>query len=48
MGPMALEKMLSKGFSSIFSSDGHFVQQSGTILAILVDGYPEIISVELF
>ena len=32
-----------KGFS-IFSSDGHFVQQSGTILAILVEGHPKNIS----
>ena len=29
-----------KGFS-IFSSDGHFVQRSGTILAILVEGHPK-------
>ena len=27
------------GFS-FFSSDGHFVQLSGTILAILVEGHP--------
>ena len=32
-----------KGFS-IFSSDGHFVQRSGTILAILVEGHPKNIS----
>ena len=36
-----------KGFS-IFSFDGHFVQQSGTILAILVEGHPRNISVKLF
>ena len=36
-----------KGFS-IFSFDGHFVQRSGTILAILVEGHPRIISVKLF
>ena len=28
--------------------DGHFVQQSETILAILVEGHPRIISVKLF
>ena len=32
---------------SIFSSDGHFVQPSGTILAILVEGHPMNISVKL-
>ena len=35
------------GFS-IFSSGGHFVQQSETILAILVEGHPQNISVKLF
>ena len=39
--------MSFKGFS-IFSSDGHFVQQSGRILAILVEGHPRNISVKLF
>ena len=39
--------MSFKGFS-IFSFDGHFVQRSGTILAILVEGYPRNISVKLF
>ena len=39
--------MLFKGFS-IFSSGGHFVQQSGTILAYLVEGRPRNISVKLF
>ena len=36
-----------KGFS-IFSFDGHFVQWSGTILVILVEGHPRNISVKLF
>ena len=35
-----------KGFS-IFSSDGHFVQRGGTILAILVEGHPMNISTKL-
>ena len=39
--------MLFKGFS-IFSSGGHFVQQSRTSLAILVEGQPRNISVKLF
>ena len=39
--------MLFKGFS-IFSSGGHFVQQSSTILAILVKGHLRNISVKLF
>ena len=33
---------------SIFSSDGHFVKRSGTILAILVEGHPRNVSVKLF
>ena len=33
---------------SIFSSGGHFVQQSGTILAILVKGLQGNICVKLF
>ena len=37
----------SKGFS-IFSSDGHFVQRSKTILVILVKGHQGNISVKLF
>ena len=45
-GPAAKEEMCLKGFS-IFSSDGHFVQQSGTILAILVKGHPKNISTKL-
>ena len=39
--------MSFKGFS-IFSSGGHFVQGSGTILAILLEGHPRNISMELF
>ena len=35
-------------FFYIFSSDGHFVQQSGTILAILVEGHPRNINMTLF
>ena len=31
-----------------FCSGGHFVQQSRTILAILVEGHPRNISVKLF
>ena len=36
--------MSLKGLS-IFSSGGHFVQRSGTILALLVEGHPRNISV---
>ena len=39
--------MSFKGFS-IFRSGGHFVQQSGTVLAILVKGHQRNISVKLF
>ena len=39
--------MSFKGFS-IFSSSGHFVQPSGTILAIFVEGHRRNISVKLF
>ena len=39
--------MSFKGFS-IFSSDGHFVQWSRMILAILIEGHPRNISVKLF
>ena len=35
------------GFS-IFRFNGHFVQRSGTILAILEEGHPRNISVKLF
>ena len=40
------KKMTFKGFS-IFSSGGHFVQRSRTILAILVEGHLRNISVKL-
>ena len=39
-------EMSFKGFS-IFSSGGHFVQRSGTILAILVEGHSRNIPVKL-
>ena len=39
--------MSFKSFS-IFSSGGHFVQKSGTILAILVEGHSRNISVIFF
>ena len=39
--------MSFKCFSSV-SSGGHFVQQSRTILAILIEGHPRIISVKIF
>ena len=39
--------MSFKGFS-IFSSHSHFVQWSGTILAILVEGHARNISVNFF
>ena len=45
---MALEKISFYGFFSIFSSGGQFVQRSRTILAILVEGHPSIISEKLF
>ena len=35
-------------FFSIFSSGGHFVQRSGTILKIVVEDHPRNISVKLF
>ena len=35
-------------FFSIFSSGSHFVQGSGTILAIFVEGHTRNISVKLF
>ena len=38
--------MSFKGFS-IFSSGGHFVQWTETILAILVEGHPRNFSVKL-
>ena len=39
--------MSFKGFFSVFSSAGLFVQQTGTILAILVEGHPRNIFVKL-
>ena len=39
--------MSFEGFS-IYSSGGHFVQHSGKILAILVEGHQRNISVNLF
>ena len=39
--------MLFKGFS-IFSSSGHFVHPSGTILSHLVESHPRNIFVKLF
>ena len=39
--------MSLKGFSSL-NSGGHFVQQSGAILAILVEGHSRNIPVKLF
>ena len=39
--------MSFKGFS-VFSFGCHFVQQSGTVLAILIEGHPWNISVKLF
>ena len=46
MGPPAWEMSL-KG-SSVLSSGGHFVQLSGTIFAILVEGRSRNIPVKLF
>ena len=39
--------MSFKGFSN-FSPGSHFVQPSGMILSILVEGHPRNISVKLF
>ena len=41
------EKKSFKDFS-IFSSDGHLVQWSGTVLTILVKGHPRNLPVKLF
>ena len=41
------EKKSFKGVS-IFSSGGHLVQQSGMVSAILVEGHPKNLLVELF
>ena len=43
----SVEEMPIKGFSC-FSSGGHFVQWSKTILAILVEGHSRNISMKLF
>ena len=40
--------MSFKGFLFFFRSGSHFVQRSGTILAILVEGHPRINPVKLF
>ena len=37
-----------KGSSIILSSGGHFIQRSGTIFAILVEGHSRNIPVKLF
>ena len=44
---MVQEKKSFKGFY-IFSSGGHLVQQSGTVLAILVDSHLRNLPVQLF
>ena len=41
------EKKSFKGFS-IFSSGGHLVQRSGTVLAILIEGHPRNLPVNYF
>ena len=46
--PLVKKEKSFKGFFLIFCSGGHFVQQSGTVLAILVEGYPRNIPVKLF
>ena len=46
IGPLAYEMMSLKSFS-IFSSGGHFVQPSITILAHLVEGPSRNISVKI-
>ena len=45
--PLVKAEKSFKGFS-IFSSGGHFVQWSGMVLVILVEGYPRNIPVKLF
>ena len=47
IGTLAAKKMSFKGFS-IFSSSHHFVQPSGTILAILVEGSWRNTSMQIF
>ena len=46
-GPVVYETMLFKDFS-MFNYGGHFIQLSGTICAILVEGVLENICVLLF
>ena len=43
---LALTEIPFKDYS-VFSSGGHSVQRRGTILAILVEGYPRNISVKI-
>ena len=45
--PSVEQELTIKGFSC-FSSSGHFVQWSKTILAILVEGHSRNISMKLF
>ena len=45
--PLAAEEMSFKGFS-IFSSGSHFVQPTGTILAISEEGHWRNTSVQIF
>ena len=47
MDALVKEEKQFKGFP-IFSSDGHLVQQSGTLSAILVDSHLRNIPVKLF
>ena len=45
---LALASILFSGAESIFNFGGHFVQRSGTVCAILVEGIVRNISVKLF
>ena len=47
IGPLAYEDMSFKS-SSIFSSGGHFVERSGTILAILIEAHSRNKPMKLF
>ena len=47
IAPLAKEEMSFKDFC-VMKSDGHFVQRSERISAILEEGYPRNISVNLF
>ena len=40
--------MSFKGFFSVLSSVGHFVRRSGTILAILIEGYKMYVRMKMF